>query len=322
VRRRTAAAATLALSLLASSSACGLGEKEGYADVVIGAAELAVREGTVSGTLHAAMRVLEAPIDLPPEAREQVIEAKTPFVADLAARRSLLQDQQLVHDDLDVHLRRADAEENDARPWLTLDVRDLDEDASLPFSNTDPIRMPYTAFAIPPAVLVDLVAGALTGSLEAIGTDELDGVPVRGYRANFDLEKVLFDTREDAYDEDHRDAVERTFEVLDIDSSVHPGVVWLDAEGRPRRATFDLESKPRRRWTFGIAVTVDLLEWGAPAQIELPTAEETIRISSINRLMTELGRAFPMPEGPTLPTSAPPTTVPIEQPAPEEAVDQ
>ena len=39
------------------------------------------------------------------------------------------------------------------------------------------------------------MAGALTGSLEALGEEQIDGVAVRGYRANFDLEKMLTDTR-------------------------------------------------------------------------------------------------------------------------------
>ena len=321
-------AVLLVTAVLAVAPSCGLGEKEAFADVVTTATTLAIDEGTVAGTITASMRVLEAPIDLPPEAKAQTIDVATPFVADLSSRRSLLQDQQLVHDDLVVHLRRADAEENDARPWLTLDVGSLDEDASLPFSNSDPIRMPYTAFAIPPAVLVDLVAGALTGSLEQLGTEDIDGVAVRGYRANFDLEKMLTDTREESYDDERREAVERTFETLDIDETVHPGTVWLDEQGRPRRVTYELDAKPRRRWTFGITVTLDLVEWGAPAAIDTPSIEETIRISSLNRLMTELGRSFPAPERPGIPGAAGGAggaggvtvpTVPSEQPALEDA---
>ena len=313
----------LALVVLAVAPACGLGQKEGFADLIAASTDLAIGEGTVAGTLSSSIRVTKAPIALPPEALAQTIEASTPFVADLASRRSLLQDTNLVHDDLVVHVRRADAEENDARPWLTLDMRDLDEDASLPFSNSDPVRMPYMAFAIPPAVLLDLVAGALTGSLESIGTDEVEGVAVRGYRANFDVQKMLTDTREDAYDEEHREAVERTFETLDIDSSVHKGTVWIDEQGRPRRASFELVSKPRRRWAFEMTVTMDLLEWGAPVTIDLPTVQESVRISSINRLMTELSRSFPAPAAPGFPAGAgaPPSTVPAEQPALAEEVE-
>ncbi|HYD09069.1 MAG TPA: hypothetical protein VEA78_03115 [Acidimicrobiales bacterium] len=312
-------ATTLAVAALVP--ACDLGEKERWADVVISSVERAIDAGTVRGTISASMRVLDAPLDLPPDVEAQRIEVATTFVADLAERRSLLEEQQLVHDDLIVHLRRADAEENDARPWLSLDVDDLGDDAALPFSNSDPVRMPYTMFALPPAVLVDLVAGALTGSLESVGAEDIDGVAVQGYRANFDLEKMLGDTREDAYDEEHREAVERMFGALDVDSSVHPGEVWLDDEGRPRRIELELEASPRRRWTFGMTVTVDLLEWGVPAAIDTPTIEETIRISSINRLMTELARSFPAPDGPALPVTAPPTTLPAEQPSIDAEVD-
>jgi len=73
-----------------------------------------------------------------------------------------------------------------------------------------------------------------------------------------------------------------------------------------------------------MTVTVDLLEWGAPAVIDTPTIEETIRISSISRLMTELARAFPMPARPgvavpgSTPSVPPEQPIPAEQPAPEE----
>lgn len=299
--------------------ACGLGEKEEFAEQVTAATALAIEAGTVKGTLTASMRIADAPVDVPAEA---TLDMSAAFVADLGSHRSVLTDQHLVHDDLVLHLRRADAEENDARPWLTLDLDDLNEDAKLPFTNNEPIRFPYTMFAIPPAVVIDLVAGALTGSLELLGPDEIDGVPVTGYRGNFDLEKTLTDTREEDYDDDRREAVERTFETLDIKESVHPGRVWLDAEGRPRRVEITFDMKPRNRWTFEMTLTLDLVEWGVDAPFDLPESQETIRISSITRLMTELGRAFPLPELTALPGQIPTQGEPdpgalTEQPAPE-----
>lgn len=299
MRRLAAAIAALALV-----PACGLGEKEGFADRVTAAPGLAIAEHTVKGTLTASMRIAEAPFEMTPEQAAQHLDVATTFVADLAAHRSVLEEQHLVHDDLVLHLRRADAEEGDARPWLTLDLDDLGEDAGMPFSNSDPVRMPYTVFAVPPTVLVDLIAGALTGSLESLGDESIDDTPVRGYRANFDLDKMLTDTREDDYDEARRDAVERTFDTLDISETIHPGRVWLDDEGRPRRFEVTFDASPRRKWTFAITVTLDLVEWGVDAAFAPPHEEETIHISSITRLMAELARSFPAPEQPALPEDA------------------
>jgi hypothetical protein len=295
VRPSARAGLLLALCLttsVASLAGCGLGEKEGWADRVTAAPAKAIAAGTVKGTLTAEVRITEAPVDLPPEAMAQSMGSTTTFVADLGAHRSLLEGQHLLHDDLVLHLRRADAEENDARPWLSLDLDDLAGDAGLPFSNSEPVRMPYTTFAIPPTVLVDLIGGALTGSLESLGADDIDGVAVRGYGANFDLEKMLTDTREDDYDEDRRAAVEQTFDTLDITGTVHPGRVWLDDQGRPRRFVVALDAKPRNRWTFEMTVTIDFVEWGVDAPLAAPSEQETIHISSISRLMAELGRSF------------------------------
>lgn len=305
------------LVVVALAPACGLGERERYADRVTSSTARAIEAGTVRGTLTASMAIKDAPVDLPPQATGS-LDMTAPFVADLDAHRSLLTDQHLLHDDLVLHLRRADAEENDARPWLSLDLDDLSEDAGLPFTNSNPVRLPYTLFAVPPTVLVDLIAGALTGSLEALGTDEIEGVQVTGYGANFDLEKMLTDTRERDYDEDRRDAVERTFETLDIDSAVHRGKVWLDGEGRPRRFEVTFDVQPRNRWTFAMTVTVEFLEWGIDAAFDLPDVEKSIQIASITRLMTELGRSFPMPELQALPDVTPPSTVPTDQPPPED----
>jgi hypothetical protein len=318
---RRVRAITLALAVVpAVLGGCGLGEKEAYADRVAAATQLAIDAGTVSGTISATIRATKAPLELPPEIAAQRFTVESPLVLDLASQRSLLETNQLLHDDVVLHLKRADAEENDARPWLTLDIADLDDDAALPFSNSQPSRSSITAFAIPPAVLVDLVAGALTGSIEDLGAEDIDGTPVRGYKANFDLEKMLNDTREDAYDDDRREAVERAFESVDIDATVHAGRVWLTDSGLPRRLEFVFDEVPRRRWGFEVTVVLDLVEWGVPAQLSPPSDQETIRISSITRLMTELGRSVPMPEiPPTLPAGDPETPIPAEQPAPEGA---
>jgi hypothetical protein len=132
---------------------------------------------------------------------------------------------------------------------------------------------------------------------------------------------MLTDTRERDYDDARRQAVERSFATLDIDESVHPGKVWIDGDGLPRRFEVAFDEVPRRRWSFEVTVTVDFLEWGVDAPFELPQSQETIRISSITRLMTELGRSFPQPERPTFSAATPPSTVPSEQPAPEQGVD-
>ena len=319
IRRTHAAIGAVALAAVLASSACGgLGEKEDLADRVLAASATANQRNTVKGTIAVTMRLDEAPLETPAlgMAAPPVV---TPFVADLGARRSLLEGPQLVHDGFIVHLHRADAKENDARPWLSLDVRDLGESAGLPFSVTRPLVPPAAVFTIPPVVLLDLMAGALTGSLEARGTEDVDGVPTQVYEANFDVEKTVSDTREDAYDAERVDAVEAAYDTLAIKERVHSGRVWIAPDGAPRRFELTLVQAPRNRWAFAATVTVDLLEWGAPVAIALPTADQTIRISSISRLVGELGRSLGVPEAAPalgLPTEQQPST---GQPSTEEA---
>jgi hypothetical protein len=288
-----AVAATLALAFV--SSACGLGEKEDLADRVLAASSTAIQRNTVKGSITVTMRLDDAPMKTPALGMAAP-PVSSPFVADLGARRSRLDGPQLVHDGFIVHLHRADAKENDARPWLSLDVRDLGDSAGLPFSVTRPLVPPASVFTIPPVVLLDLMAGALTGSLESRGTEDIDGVSTQVYEANFDVEKTVSDTREDAYDARRVDAVDAAYDTLAIKERVHSGRLWIAPDGAPRRFELTLIQAPRNKWAFAATVTVDLLEWGVPVDIALPTADQTIRIASISRLVGELGRSLGVPE--------------------------
>jgi hypothetical protein len=299
--------------LILPATACGLGEKEAYADRVIAAPRAAIERGTVAGTITSYVELVKAPFELD-QATGRATGFSTPFVADLGAHRSQLETSQLLHDDLVIHLRRADAEENDARPFITLDVTDLPENAGLPFQVRGAYMLPFAVFTLPPTVLVDLMGGALTGSLRSLGTDDIDGTRVTGYSGRFDLDKMVTDTFDDEFDDDRTEGVEHAFDILDIPGRVHAGKVWLDGDGLPRRFEITFDQKPRRQWTFEVTMTIDFLAWGDPVAFEVPGNDDTIRIGSLSRLTNEIGASFRVDGENVAPPAVDPEAIPETTP--------
>jgi hypothetical protein len=295
--RALAAAAALALLPLA---ACGLGDKEGYADAIIDATERAFEAGTALGTLSVSMQVIEAPDgiasiggtqlggDMADAAQAQMMQESRALVAemtlDLDRDRAALtipgvDTPFVLFDGMDAYGRRYDAGERDARPWVRVDLEDLDDGGS-ELSPTD--DQPFIgAYAINPIALLDIAAGPLTGSIERVGEEEIDGVAVTRYDANFDIEKVLRDTRRGRWPEEKREALEDVLDVLAVRGTTHEGHVWLDADGNPRRFKLRLREEPIRKFLLDVIIQLDLTDIGGTADVDVPTAQERIEIGNV-----------------------------------------
>ena len=295
---RALAAATVVLAL--PMTACGLGDKEGYADAIIGATEQAFDAGTAVGTLSVSMQVIETPEgiasvggvqlggDMAEAAQAQMMQESQALLAavelDLERDRASLTipgvDLPFVlFDGMDAYGRRYDAGERDARPWVRVDLEDLDEGGS-ELSPTD--DQPFIgAYAISPVALLDLAAGPLTGSIERVGQEEIDGVPVTRYDANFDIEKVLRDTRRGRWPEERREALEDVLDVLTVRGTTHKGQVWIDEEGNPRRFKLRLREEPIRKFLLDVIIQLDLTDIGGAAEVDVPTPQERIEIGNV-----------------------------------------
>ena len=313
-RTRTAAATVLvAVAGALAVPACGLGDKAGLEQRITSAP--ARYEGmVVAGTISVESRLktlpsgvgipgalgppgVSAPPGLPsaPTTQAELPTAGVPlgaltvgFVLDLeGSRAALLADAaatepQVVFDDLVLYGRRGGVPADDARPWVRLDLDDLDDTAGA----LDPLdgAGPNALYALHPAVLADLVAGTLTGSIEPGGDDSL-GAGTTHYEVNISIRKALQDTRRARYPERRRESAEELLRLLGVVGDLHPGAVWLDAEGRIRRFRIEFRQEPRHKVEFRMIVSVDVgpTPTEPPTAFQPPGADQVLGVDSVLR---------------------------------------
>ena len=261
------------------------------ADRVVRAVDDTVAAGTANGTVGVTAEVVKLPaamtalaeqqgadFELPPRSKEVTF----PVVLDMDASRAQLflgEEPFEVFDDLAIYGLRQTATENDARPWARVDLDDLAEGEAEIDPQQDPAIVAVNA--ISPTLLVDLAAGALTGSLEEGDAEDIAGVPTTRYDANFDVDKTTQDTREDRYDETRREAVESLLDVLAVKGRVHPGSVWLDADGQLRQFILRLQTEPEIDSVIEVALRITLDDIGTPVTIEVPGQRDWLEVSSM-----------------------------------------
>jgi hypothetical protein len=295
----------LALASLAITG-CGLGDRAARADGIIDSVDLAFAEGTATGTLSTSMRFVHLPDgagailgavpagaddDSSPVAqlaKAQEAAAERPFevavTLDLPGDRASvalgnhLDEPFAVYDGLAAYGRRWSAGPRDARPWVRVDGADINEGDEVDPTQDAPQLF---AFAINPVRLVDLLAGPLAGSVRSVGTEQIGDVATTHYRANFDIDKVTKRTRRDRFDEDTRDAFDDLLDVLAVSGRVHPGEVWLDADGRPRQFTLRLKEEPIRHFVIEHTITLRIDAYGVDARPVVPSARERIDVRSV-----------------------------------------
>lgn len=288
VRVRALVAGAVAVALL---PACGLGDKQAMADRVVDAVEALTEEGTATGTVGVTATFVRFPESMTALAEQRGIDLETPpptneVVLDVAldldaarARLGAADDPLEIFDDLEVYGIRQAAAEDDARPWAFVDLGDLDEGEAEVDPDQDAAILAIGA--INPAVLVDLAAGALTGSIEDAGTESVAGVETTRYDANFDLEKTTEDTRDDRYDDDKRETLDALFDLLTVRGTVHAGSVWVDGDGVLRQVVLRFETEPELDTIVEVALRLTIDEVGVPLAIEPPGPRDWLEVSTM-----------------------------------------
>lgn len=307
--RRGICVVTVATVALA---ACSLGEKQARADRVTHAAvHTATAAGALSGTVEADLTIeidddataalfgstgddaaegADGPAGLVPGGAGAVGDrAVARFFSDPETGRALLGPTDggtfpLVHfTDTLVALRPPDTTDT-VRPWIAVGLGDLDDGSGAIEDGTfdGPGVAAGLLALVDPRLLLDLAAGPLAGSIGAGEADELDGVAVTRYEANFDIPRVLTDTREEAYDDDRLEVVETVLDLLNIDRDVNPGAVWIDDEGVLRRFDLGLQIEADDFITFDLelSMTVDPAARRDP-EFALPTRDQATRVDSL-----------------------------------------
>ena len=332
----------VALVVVASAlggPACGLGDKARLEDRIT-AAPARLEGEVVAGTMSVESRLASVPAGVsalgagfgapptaggePPKFPAEGISlglSRVGFVLDLAASRATLltaadaatpAEPVVVFDDLVLFGRRGGIPLDDARPWVRLDLDQLDDTAG----ELDPLdgTGPTAIYALHPAVLADLVAGTLTGSIERrpVAADDPSLAPgTTRYGINVSVRKAIEDTRRGRYPEERREAIEELLQLLGVVGDLHPGEVWLDADGRIRRFRIEFAQEPQRKVKFRMIVGVDLppaAAGGAPALAEAPGVDQVLGVDSVLRFTSTVvatGTADPEPEPAPAPAPAP-----------------
>jgi hypothetical protein len=162
------------------------------------------------------------------------------------------------------------------RPWARIDLAELDDPAD---------AMPALGFnAINPVVLLELLAGTLSGSVRRMGAEEVGGVITTRYEANLDREKAFRDSGDERVME-----LEGIFELMRVGSVVVPATVWLDQDDLPRRVEVRFEQRLDRRNAFELLVRMEIAGYGSPVDIRIPGPEETVEVSGFVSLLRQAG---------------------------------
>jgi hypothetical protein len=102
------------------------------------------------------------------------------------------------------------------------------------------------------------------------------GVHTTRYRMNVDLDKAFGDAPDEL-----REAFAASREIAGMSRLVHPGRVWLDDDGLPRRVEVRLKQQRSRREAIEMTLTLELFDIGEPVSIELPAEDDTLTVKDI-----------------------------------------
>lgn len=180
------------------------------------------------------------------------------------------------------------AKPGDARPWISTVANKKLKDFTL-----DPAAVPASlaAFALRPTLLVDLLAGALTGSIKRVDpeTSAVAGVDTTEYRAKFDIDQALTDSTRVTYSQKQIDDLDKLFKVLGISSGdLDDGAAWIDAQGNPRQLRIAIRESPADQTRIYLLVDVELTPQQTPADLTIPAANSVETVPSLNQYLLPL----------------------------------
>ena len=300
-RSRIATAACVGAAFALVTSACSLGERTKYAEMLVESPKRAERAGTAVGTMT--FQLSAKPIVSgeggggAPGAGAGAAGAllsgggsgltpppgEVPIVVDFGQRRASMSaardggppEPVIVLDGTKVYVRRGTTSGISSRRWVVLDLGDIEE-VNRPDGADMAERTGLLLVAFPgPLHLIELLAVSLTGITER-------SVP-NTFTANLSREKADRELR--LKDEAIQDRI-NTLRLVAYFDEVHPATVTLDDEGRPTDVDVSLHQNLRRDLDVRIRVTTKLTY--QPATVEIPAPEDTLVIETEGQLLGEL----------------------------------
>lgn len=275
-----------ALVALATLPGCGLGDKKQMAERILSASEATVDAGAVRGRVGYTFEVIETQYEIPDGARRITVPTTLVTDIDLVEFRSQILEPTGVEpafiyrgDTLYARRGGLTADARTERAWVKLDFGDLraSDDSQLRPGSFLPV--PYNL-----ALQVYLLAGTLTGSVEEVGREDVEGVPTTHYKMKVDFEKAV-----DALDDDRIAGIEKTFRASSFELGVYDAEAWLDADGLPRRIRVRAVQELTRKDRFGVTIDfiVDAVGGDAVA-IDRPPVDGVYEVRSLPQLVEGL----------------------------------
>lgn len=302
-RRRIVCSAVIAVAVGLSTAGCGIGAKQQEADRIHASREKVAEHSPATGTVTFELVADRGALDLEADERAELAAAigaaggGNPAVTvqvgiDGGSRRARLSfpteegaiERTTVFDDTDVFVRRQNARPTERRTWAKLDLdRIVDNERPIDLRElTAPNVLTAVAATVNPVYLVELVEGALAGSVERVGQGVIGEVAVTRYDANISFDKAITEL---GFDEEEREVRLRLFRLLGANKDVVPARIWIDDEGRLRRLRVELEQRMTRQRSNTVIATVELVSFGSDASLDVPAAESIVTYERFGRLV-------------------------------------
>lgn len=179
------------------------------------------------------------------------------------------------------------------RPWIEVNYSKITP------RKDPPERLP-PEFGIDPSLIVDLLAGGLSGSVRREGAETVDDVPTTRYGLHVDWDKAISDEGRVAaglpkLSKFRIRTLDRVYEQLAVSDTIVPTRLWIDAEGLPRRIemrfaqTILTETQVRKIHVHFITrATLDVKQLRSSVNIALPPRDERIRVAGVGDVIAQL----------------------------------
>jgi hypothetical protein len=323
-RRRSVLVLALAAAAMLATTACGLGDKQSYAERIHGSQQKAVKAKTASGTLTFEITPDPDNPKLAPEGAEGGagagaagaggggaaaalagaggggVEAllgggskKAQFAIDLdfAHRAAQLKpaaaeaEVSTIFTGERIFVRRLNLRPTEKRIWAKLDFTKLPDDEPRP-TRSD-LEGDALAIAAANSINPTFFVDLALGALTG-SIKPMGQEDVAGVKTSKYESNVSIDRVFTELDPGDTALEARRLMLrllLNRSTDVGKGEYWVDDEGLLRRARFKFSQRVDRDENNDVVVTMDLTSYGAPVAIASPSADQTVQVERFGRMV-------------------------------------
>ena len=157
------------------------------------------------------------------------------------------------------------------KAWVRMDLEALAEGSGMDMGSL------MQSGGSDPAQMLEWLRG-VSGDVEVVGEEEVRGVPATHYKGTMDFNKIAEQAPEELR-ETMKASVDAMVEAVGV--SEMPFDVWIDGEGRAVRFSQNYEFTKGATAGASMSVVIEYFDFGAPVEIEIPPADETMDFSEL-----------------------------------------